>query len=35
MKQRMVIGMEEMDIVEGLREKDMSVLHAAIEQYRS
>lgn len=33
MKQRVVIGMREAEIVEGLRKKDMTALHAAIDQY--
>lgn len=33
MEQRVVIGMQEVEIVEGLRKKDMKALHAAIDQY--
>ncbi len=33
MKQRVVIGMSEAEVVEGLRKKDMTALHAAIDQY--
>lgn len=33
MEQRVVIGMREVEIVEGLRKKDMKALHAAIDQY--
>lgn len=33
MIQRVVIGMRELEIVEGLRKKDMSALYAAIDQY--